>query len=82
MGAWVVTLFPMAYLGIACYFLFIPSDGYLQYIHLDRLTYELTQFVPLACIVLLTIVLYALGQRQRQNRDVLVELGGSLGTES
>ena len=81
-GAWVVTLLPMAYVGIACYYLLIPSDGYLQYIHLDRLTYELTQFVPLACIVLLTLVLYALGQRQRQNRDVLMELGGSLGTES
>ena len=60
----------------------IPSDAYLQNNHLDRLTYELTQFVPLACIVLLTLVLYALGQRERQNRDVLVELGGSLGTES
>jgi glutamate:GABA antiporter len=81
-GAWIVTLLPMLYVGIACYFLLIPSDVYLQNNHLDRLTFELTHFVPLACIVLLTIVLYIWGQRERQNRDVLVELGGSPSTES
>ena len=81
-GAWIVTLLPMAYVGIACYFLLIPSDVYLQNNHLDRLTFELTHFVPLACIIVLTIVLYIWGQRERQNRDVLVDLGGSPGTES
>jgi glutamate:GABA antiporter len=74
-GAWIVTLLPMAYVGIACYFLLIPSDGYLQNNHLDRLTFELTHFVPLACIILLTIVLYIWGHKQRQNQDVLVDLG-------
>ena len=81
-GAWIVTLLPMLYVGIACYFLLIPSDVYLQNNHLDRLTFELTHFVPLACIIVLTIVLYIWGQRERQNRDVLVDLGGSRGTES
>jgi hypothetical protein len=81
-GAWIVTLLPMAYFGLACFFLLFPSGAYLQNNHLNRVTFELTQWVPLACIVLLTIVLYALGQRQRRNRDVLVELGGSRGTES
>jgi amino acid transporter len=74
-GAWVVTLLPLLYVGIACYFLLIPSDVYLQNNHLDRLTFELAHGVPLACIVLLTLVLYAWGQRERQNRDVLVDLG-------
>jgi amino acid transporter len=74
-GAWIVALLPMLYVGIACYFLLIPSDVYLQNNHLDRLTFELTHFVPLACIVVLTIVLYIWGQRERQNRDVLVDLG-------
>jgi glutamate:GABA antiporter len=72
-GAWIVTLLPVTYVGIACYFLLIPSDEYLQTNHLDRLTFELTHFVPLACIVLLTIVLYIWGQRERQNWDVLVD---------
>ncbi len=81
-GAWIVTFLPMAYVGIACYFLLIPSDVYLKNNHLDRLTFELTHFVPLACIILLTIVLYAWGQRERQNRDVLVDLDGSRVTES
>jgi hypothetical protein len=58
LGAWIVTLLPMTYVGIACYFLLIPSDVYLQNNHLDRLTFDLTHFVPLACIVLLTPVLY------------------------
>ena len=74
-GAWIVTLLPVLYVGIACYFLLIPNDVYLQNNHLDRLTFELAHFVPLACIVLLTIVLYIWGQRERQNRDVLVDLG-------
>jgi amino acid transporter len=74
-GAWVVTVLPMLYVGIACYFLLIPSDEYLQNNHLDRLTFELTHFVPLACIVLLTIVLYIWGQRERQNQDIVVRLG-------
>ncbi len=68
-----MTLLPMLYVGIACYFLLIPSDAYLQVNHLDRLTFELAHFVPLACIVLLTIVLYIRGQRERQNRDVQVD---------
>jgi glutamate:GABA antiporter len=81
-GAWIVTFLPMAYVGIACYFLLIPSDVYLKNNHLDRLTFELTHFVPLVCIILLTIVLYAWGQRERQNRDVLVDPDGSRVTES
>ena len=74
-SAWIVTLLPMLYVGIACYFILIPTDVYLQNNHLDRLTFELTHFVPLACIIVLTIVLYIWGQRERQNRDVLVDLG-------
>src|SRR6266702_7851439 len=73
-GAWIVTLLPVLYVGIACYFLLIPSDVYLQNNHLDRLTFELAHFVPLVCIGLLTIVLYIWGQREKQNRDVLVDL--------
>lgn len=76
-GAWIVTLLPMVYVVIACYFLLIPSDGYLQNNQLDRLTFELTHFVPLAIIVVLTLVLYAWGHAERRNRDVLVDLDGS-----
>jgi amino acid transporter len=76
-GAWIVALLPMVYAGIACYFLLIPSDVYLQNNQLDRLTYEMTHFVPLACIVLLTLALYAWGHREKQNRDVLVDLDES-----
>ena len=73
-GAWIVTLLPVLFVGIACYFLLIPSDVYLQNNHLDRLTFELAHFVPLAGIALLTIVLYIWGQREKQNQDVLVDL--------
>jgi amino acid transporter len=73
-GGWIVTLLPVLFVGIACYFLLIPSDVYLQNSNLDRLTFELAHFVPLACIALLTIVLYIWGQREKQNQDVLVDL--------
>ena len=66
-GAWIVTLLPMAYVGMACFFLLFPNGTYLQNNHLNRLTFELTQWVPLACIVLLTIVLYVWGQKERRN---------------
>jgi glutamate:GABA antiporter len=80
-GAWIITLLPMLYVGSACYFLLIPNDVYLQNNHLDRLTFELTHVVPLVCIIVLTIVLYIWGQREKQNRDVPVDLGGSRATE-
>jgi glutamate:GABA antiporter len=66
-GAWIVTLLPMAYFGMACFFLLFPSGAYLQNNHLNRLTFELAQWVPLACIVLLTIVLYVWGQAERRS---------------
>jgi amino acid transporter len=69
-GAWIVTLLPMAYAGMACFFLLFPSGIYLQNNHLDRLTFELTQFVPLICIVLLSIVLYVWGQTEGRNNAV------------
>jgi glutamate:GABA antiporter len=69
-GAWIVTLLPMAYAGIACFYLLFPSEIYLKNNHLDRLTFELTQCVPLACIVLLTAVLYVWGQTQRSRNAV------------
>lgn len=72
-GAWIVTFLPTAYAGIACFFLLVPSQAYLQLNHLDRLTFELTQGVPLACIALYTIVLFVWGQRERQNRNVPIE---------
>lgn len=63
-GAWIATVLPMGYAGIACFFLLIPSDAYLKRVNVDRQTHELTHFAPLACIVLFTIVLYTWGQRQ------------------
>src|SRR6266700_2380489 len=59
-GAWIVTLFPLAYATVAGY-------------GLDRLTYELAQFIPLAIIVLLTTVFYIWGHAEKRNQDVVVE---------
>lgn len=65
-GAWIVTLLPMTYAGVACFFLLIPGDAYLKINHLNRLTFELTQFAPLVGIALFTIALFLLGQRDRR----------------
>ena len=69
--AWIVTLLPFAYALVAVVFILWPiklPTG------IDRLTYELTQFVPLIIIVLLTIVFYILGHNDTRNQDVVVEL--------
>ncbi|HEY5005756.1 MAG TPA: APC family permease [Ktedonobacteraceae bacterium] len=70
-GAWIVTLLPFTYALVAVIFILVPSTlpG-----SVTRLTYELTQFIPLVFIVLLTIVFYIIGHNERSNQDVLVEM--------
>lgn len=71
-GAWIVTLLPFAYAAIASYFILIPTNSYVSSIGVDRVTYELTQFIALGAIILLTIVFYVWGQREKHNQDVVV----------
>ena len=73
-GAWIVTLLPLAYAAIASYFILIPTDATVSGYGIDRLTYELTQFIPLIFIALLTIVFYVWGHREARNQDVVVEM--------
>ncbi|HKV56640.1 MAG TPA: hypothetical protein VJO32_00100, partial [Ktedonobacteraceae bacterium] len=47
----------------------------------SRATYELTQFIPLGIIVLLTAIFYVWGQSESRNRDVVVEMNLAMGTE-
>jgi amino acid transporter len=72
-GAWIVTLLPFAYAAIAGYFILIPPDSYVSKNGVSRLTYELTQFIPLAVIVLLTVLFYVWGQREKRNKDVIAD---------
>jgi amino acid transporter len=71
-GAWIVTLLPLAYAAIASYFILWPTDANVSSV--GRLTYELTQFVPLGIIALLTIVFYVWGQNEASNQDVIVDI--------
>jgi glutamate:GABA antiporter len=70
LGAWIVTALAFAYALIAVIFILVPSSTG----SVDRLTYELTQFIPLALIVLLTIVFYIWGHNDKRNQDVVVEV--------
>src|SRR6266496_2497296 len=72
-GAWIVTLFPLAYAAIAGYFILIPTDATVAGYSLTRVTYELTQFIPLVIILLLTTVFYIWGHAEKRNQDVVVE---------
>ncbi len=72
LGAWIVTLLPFAYAAIASYFILIPSASYVSNSGVDRTTYELTQFIPLIVIILLTVVFYIWGQMEKRNQDVVV----------
>jgi amino acid transporter len=74
-GAWIVTLLPFAYAAIAAFFILIPSDSYVSTIGVGRVTYELTQFIALAAIILLTLVFYVWGQREKKNQDVVLGEG-------
>ncbi|HZS76874.1 MAG TPA: APC family permease [Ktedonobacteraceae bacterium] len=73
-GAFIAMLLPLIYAAVASYFILIPTDATLTNDGVDRLTYELTQFVPLAVIVLLTVIFYVWGHAEKRNRDVVVEL--------
>lgn len=72
-GAWIVTLFPLAYAAVAGYFILIPTDATVAGYSLTRVTYELTQFIPLLVILLLTTVFYIWGHAEKRNQDVVVE---------
>jgi len=74
-GAWIVTLLPFAYAAIAGYFILIPADSYISTMGVGRATYELTQFIALAVILLLTLVFYVWGQREKKNQDVMIGEG-------
>src|SRR6266699_3116125 len=80
LGAWIVTLLPFTYAAIASYFILIPTDSYVSKNGVDRMTFELTQMLPLVAIILLTIVFYIWGQREKRNQDVVVaETIGDIG---
>ena len=55
---------------IAVVFILVPGST----APVDRLTYELTQFIPLGIIVLLTIIFYIMGHNDKRNQDVFVDL--------
>lgn len=81
-GAWIVTILPLAYAAVATWFILIPADSTVAgYTGISRLTYELTQLIPLGVIVLLTAVFYIWGQMEKSNEDVVVELNLSQASE-
>jgi glutamate:GABA antiporter len=80
-GAWICTILPTFWALVATVFLLWPGLGVNWFgaggnpndslaalsFSGQRLHYELTQFVPLAIIVVIGLVFYALGGRARQN---------------
>ena len=73
LGVWIVTALPFAYAALASYFTLIPTDETVHSSGVSRMTYEFTTFVPLAMIILLTIVFYVWGRAQTHNHDIVVE---------
>jgi amino acid transporter len=78
-GAWIVTLLPLAYAAIGSYFILIPAT--ISVSGIDKTTYIVTQFVALAVIFLLAIVFYVWGHMEKRNQDVVVELNLAEDTE-
>ncbi|MEO8955938.1 MAG: APC family permease [Ktedonobacteraceae bacterium] len=75
-GAWIVTILPLIYAAVASYFILFPTDASVSNAGVSRLTYELTQLLPLAFIFLLTVGFFIWGQMESKNRDVVVDLAG------
>ena len=73
-GAWIVTLLPLAFAVIASYFILIPVDATIANSGVSRVTYEVVQFTVLGVIFLFSIVLFIWGQLEKKNEDVVVEL--------
>jgi len=74
-GAWIVTILPLAYAAVASYFILIPTDATVSgYVGISRVTYELTQFIPLLFILLLATVFFIWGHLEKRNGDVVVDL--------
>lgn len=74
-GAWIVTILPLTYAVVASYFILIPTDATVSgYTGITRLTYELTQFIPLLFIFLLTTVFFIWGHMEKRNGDVAISL--------
>ena len=71
-GAWIVTLLPLAYAAIGTYFILIPAT--ISIPGIDKTTYIVTQLVALGVIFLLAIVFYIWGHAEKENQDVVVEL--------
>ncbi len=72
-GAWIVTILPLAYAALASLFILWPSAATVASNGVSRQVYELTQFIPLAIIVLITTVFYIWGHAEKRNKDVVVE---------
>lgn len=80
-GAAIVSLLAFGYALIATIFILWPTDQTIANSGVDRTTYELTQFIPLGIIFLLTAVFYVWGQMESRNRDVVVEMNLATQTE-
>ena len=74
-------LLPLAYAAIASFFILWPRDATVASNGVSRFTYEMTQFVPLAIIVVLTTVFYIWGHAEKHNRDVVVDYSQQDNTE-
>jgi amino acid transporter len=72
-GAWIVMLLPLAYAALASFFILWPRDATVATNGITRFTYEMTQFIPLAIIILLTTVFYIWGHVEKHNQDVVVD---------
>jgi amino acid transporter len=68
--AWIVTVLAFGYALFAVVGILVPITPPSS---VDRITYELTQFIPLILIIILTIVFYIMGHSDKSNRDVVVE---------
>ncbi len=70
-GAWIITILTFGYAAIASYYILVPTDSAVNSVGVSRFTYETTEFGALVVILLLTVVFYVWGHREKRNKDVV-----------
>jgi amino acid transporter len=79
-GPWIVTLLALASVLLTAYFTLVPTDETVSGYQISRLTYELTQLLPIAIVLVVAVIFYLWG-RIEQQRSTLGSVSGELVTD-
>ncbi|WP_069804167.1 APC family permease [Thermogemmatispora onikobensis] len=66
-GPWLVTLLALASVLVTAYFTLVPTDETVSGYQISRVTYELTQLLPIAIVLVVAVLFYLWGRFEQQH---------------